>query len=473
MQAPVRRSASSRVLMMENDARAGLRVLQVNTNDGRGGAARVATSLHRAYRARGLESWLVVGHKLGDDEYTLPIRHDRASAWWQRPLWQAADSAARDRSRRARWLRNVFQAAAEPGRLADHWQGYEDFRYPGTAQLLDLPGEPVDILHLHNLHGRYFDLRQLPQLTANVPTVLSPHDAWLLSGHCAHSLGCERWRTGCGHCPDLRIQPAILRDATAENWLRKREIFARSRYHVAVPCRWLADRILASPLAAGAASTHIIPHGVDLSLFRPGDQIAARQALGLPGDRQIILMAGNDMTRNPWKGYATARAAFARLASERQTDPLLVLVLGDTAAEEHLPGVTIRFVPYVHETAVLTHYYQAADLFLSTAREELWGLAITEAMACGTPVVATAVGGTPEQITSWEGAAPEKANGILVQPDDADGVARALTRLLNDDAVRRELGRNAELRAHSEFDINNQVAQYLALYGEILDAWPG
>ena len=91
--------------MLENNAGERLRIVQVNTNDGRGGAARVATSLHNAYRTRGLESWLVVGQKLGSDEYTLPIRHDRASAWWQRPLWRAAESAARYRSRRARWAK--------------------------------------------------------------------------------------------------------------------------------------------------------------------------------------------------------------------------------------------------------------------------------------------------------------------------------------------------------------------------------
>jgi hypothetical protein len=58
--------------------------------------------------------------------------------------------------------------------------------------------------------------------------MLTLHDAWLLSGHCAHSFDCQRWKTGCGECPDLDVYPASPRDATACNWRRKREILAEA-----------------------------------------------------------------------------------------------------------------------------------------------------------------------------------------------------------------------------------------------------
>ena len=51
-----------------------------------------------------------------------------------------------------------------------------------------------------------------------MPVALTLHDEWLLTGHCAYTLGCERWRIGCGRCPDLTIYPAIRRDSTAENF---------------------------------------------------------------------------------------------------------------------------------------------------------------------------------------------------------------------------------------------------------------
>ena len=109
-----------------------------------------------------------------------------------------------------------------------------------------------------------------------MPTVLTLHDAWLLSGHCAHSFDCERWKTGCGECPDLTIEPAIRRDATADNWVRKRDIYARSRLYVATPSPWLMGRVEQSMLAPAVEQARVIPNGVDLSVFRPADKRSIR-----------------------------------------------------------------------------------------------------------------------------------------------------------------------------------------------------
>lgn len=448
-----------------------LNILQVNSVDVGGGSARVAAALHHAYRKRGHNAWLTVGHKLGGDSHTLPIGHDLAASRWRRPFWRAESIVAQRRFRAFRWLRYALLMAADPRRVADWYQGYEDFRYPGTARLLDSTGPAIDMLHFHNLHGRYFDLRQLPRLTAMAPSILSLHDAWLLSGHCAHSLDCERWRQGCGHCPDLSLYPAVLRDATAENWQRKQEIYERSRYHVISPCQWLADRVIDSPLAAGLLGIRVIPHGVDLSRFQPGNLSLARRQLALPQNEQIILMVANGMRRNPWKGFQVAHQAFSTLSGQGRQKPLLVLVIGDSAAEEKLGNVTIRYVPFLRDQASLARYYQAADLFLSASIAEVSPLSIMEALASGTPVVATAVGGVPEQITSWPLAAADSANGILVPSGDSAAMADAMTRLLDDELLRQALGRNALQRARAEFDFDVQVERYLAYYREIIDAY--
>ena len=72
--------------------------------------------------------------------------------------------------------------------------------FPGSHRVLDVTPAPPDILHCHNLHGEYFDLRILPELTRRLPVVLTLHDAWLLGGGCAHSVDCDRWRDDCGDC---------------------------------------------------------------------------------------------------------------------------------------------------------------------------------------------------------------------------------------------------------------------------------
>ncbi len=445
-----------------------MKILQVNTYDTRGGAARVATSLHQAFRSRGHESWLAVGHKLGDDPHILPVGQSLSDRSWQHQIGRVENVVARRRFRGARMLRSTLRMVANPYHIVDWYRGYEDFRYLSTKHLLDLPGTAVDILHLHNLHGHYFDLRQLPNLTREIPTIISLHDAWLLSGHCAFSFGCDRWQTGCGNCPDLDIQPAIRRDATAENWQRKKGIYSISNYHVIAPSKWLGDKLTDSPLAAGLLSSRVIPHGIDLNIFQPNDKTSARHKLGLPETGPIILMVANGFRDNPWKDFNTARKVFRQLARIVKMQRITVIALGDSLPDEQYGNVLVRFVPYIRDSTHLSSYYQAADLLLSTSKVEVWGLAISEALACGTPVVATAVGGVPEQITSWYQNDANSANGILATPEDAIGLADGLAFLLNDSSLRQRLGQTASIRARTELDFETQVERYLSFYREIL-----
>ena len=76
--------------------------------------------------------------------------------------------------------------------------GHENFNFPETRYVLGRAPAPIDLMHCHNLHGGYFDLRRLRSLSRRLPVVVTLHDAWLLSGHCAHSFTCERWKCGCG-----------------------------------------------------------------------------------------------------------------------------------------------------------------------------------------------------------------------------------------------------------------------------------
>jgi glycosyltransferase involved in cell wall biosynthesis len=200
-----------------------MRILQVSTADSRGGAEKVAWNLFKAYQARGLDSWLAVGEKHGQDPDVFVVPNEQARSGWSRFFlkWSQRSGEKEAGGLLTAGIRRVAGALAEPGRRLDYYRGIEDFRYPGTARLLDLPGKWPDILHAHNLHGYYFDLRLLPWLTRQVPVLLTLHDAWMLSGHCAHSFDCERWMAGCGSCPDLSIYPEIRRDATAFNWRRK------------------------------------------------------------------------------------------------------------------------------------------------------------------------------------------------------------------------------------------------------------
>ncbi|HEY3082185.1 MAG TPA: glycosyltransferase [Chloroflexota bacterium] len=447
------------------------RVLQVSTSDVGGGAEKIALSLHRAYRARGYESWLAVGAGGSSADGVVVMPNDAERGPWARAVIGAA-SPLRPLVGRVRgaWLARhlLVDYLAQPGRAIERLRGHEDFDFPATWRLLRLPPERPDILHGHNLHGGYFDLRALPWLSRQLPLVLTLHDAWLLSGHCAHSFDCERWRTGCGHCPDLTIYPAIPRDATATNWRRKQGIYARSRLYVATPSAWLAERVRASMLAAGTADLRVIPNGVDRTVFRRHDRAAARAELGIDPGALVLLFAANGIRRNIWKDYRTLRAAIGLLAAQSPDLPLVLLGLGDNGPPERIGEAQVRFVPHQRDPAVVARYYQAADLYVHAARVDTFPTTVIEALACGVPVVATAVGGIPEQVRSL---AHEHPTGILTPPGDAAALARAVTDLLRDPALRGRLTANAAADAADRFDLGRQADAYLSWYAEVRRDW--
>jgi len=455
-----------------------LSVLQVNTHDSRGGAARVAMGMHRVFRGRGIDAWLAVGRKQSGEEGVLRIPNEEGRSRYTSSMLRASERVRRFSGkvpgawRTAEALRN----AADLRRWRDVMRGREDFSFPATWSLRDLPPRRPDIVHCHNLHGEYFDLRALPAIGREGPLVMTLHDAWLLGGHCAHPLLCDRWESGCRDCPDLSIYPAVRKDATEYNWRRKREIYSESRLHVSAPSRWLMDRVERSILRPAVVSSKVIPNGVDLTVFRPGDRRSVRGRLGLPPDARILLFAADWLERNVFKDFATVRDAVARTAETRPRESLLFLAVGDRGGTEKAGAADIRILPYQPDPVVMADYYRSADLYLHAAKVETFPLTLLEALACGTPVVATAVGGIPEIVRSLgprrhgSEREPDDPSGILVPPGDSEAMARGIDRLLCDEGLRRRLGENGTRDARTRFDLLRQVQTYVEWYETLLGA---
>ena len=428
-----------------------LAIAQVNASAGGGGAEGIARQLHRGFRSRGHDATLFVGRgpATGPGVRTFP----------------------------ADWQTRLRHALVGPLRIADRRRGRESFHYPATRRLLANLARTADIVHLHNLHGGFFDLRVLPELSRAVPVVLTLHDAWLLSGHCAHSFECERWRTGCGSCPDLRIYPAVEVDDTAANWQRKRAIYRRAQLHAAVPSAWLARRVEASMLAPAIEELRVIPNGVDLATFRTGDRQAARLELGIAGHDPILLYVGSELATNPFKDLATVERA-AAIAAELLERNLTLILLGDRGDERRTGRVAIRSIPFQEAADDTARHYQAADLLVHAAHADTFPTTVLEAMACGTPVIATAVGGIAEQVRSTAGSVNDaqwtahdrhEATGVLVPRADAEGMGAAIAVVLRDEPLRLQLGRNAARTAAREYDAEQQCAVYLDWYHHILE----
>jgi len=432
-------------------------ILQVGTSDRAGGAERVMMDLHAEYQRRGLDAWVAVGFKRTDAPNVLEMPNDAGRSAWARALGGASARMGAARGGVRRGAARALLYLSDPARYSAVLAGREDMDYPATRRLLDLPPRTPGTLHLHNLHGGYFDVRALPALTSQVPTVITLHDAWLLTGHCAHPFACAGWRTGCVECPYLDIPIAISRDAAAANLRLKRTALSSSRFALVAPSAWLMKMAEETGVAEMAITSRVIPNGVDTRLFTPGDKSAARSRLGLPAEAEIVLVSGQSLVDNPYKDFPTLAKALPILRASRGEKLLLVALGSDAAAAPSLPGTV--HVPFTEDAEAVTAYLQAADVYAHPARAENLPLSVIEAMACGTPVVATRVGGIPELIE-------DGVTGLLAEPGDASGLARAIATLLGDPALRARLSEAALATVPVRYTLPRMAEAYLGLYRE-------
>ncbi len=244
-----------------------------------------------------------------------------------------------------------------------------------------------------------------------------------------------------------------------------------------------ADRLIASTdqeagdlitlYAADPDRVHTIAPGVDLDRFSPGDVAAARAAVGVPADAVVLLFVGRIQ---PLKAPDVMLRAAARLV---QDDPdlarrLRVLVVGapsgsgldaPLALSELAAGLGIseqvRFAPPVPPDR-LADYYRAADVTVVPSYNESFGLVALESQACGTPVVAAAVGGLTTAVAAGR-------SGLLIPGHDPADYAAAVRRIVDDPAFARDLSAGAV--AHSaDFSWDRTAAELITAYTEAMVA---
>jgi glycosyltransferase involved in cell wall biosynthesis len=182
----------------------------------------------------------------------------------------------------------------------------------------------------------------------------------------------------------------------------------------------------------------------------------------------------------PWGDAETLRKAMAQMVAQGSARHTIAIAVGIDSTLALPPGFEVRRFPYTSSPAAMARYYQAADCYVHCARIDTFPTAILEALACGTPVVASAVGGIPEQIRPIDPAsirsqssAIETATGVLVPSGDAPALADAIVTLLADGPGPHRIGRNAADDARVRFDVGQQIDGYLSWYRTIIEHWNG
>ena len=322
-------------------------------------------------------------------------------------------------------------------------------------------------------------IEYLPEFTANFARFMGKeaypiiHTNYWLSGqvglqlrqkhalqwvHTYHSLGAVKYQSS-------EHMPAI----------------ARTRLDVERQILEQADRVVAtSPqeqehmnsLLSQWGAIDVIPCGTNLDKFRLIPKAEARAKLKQKADEKIVLYVGRF---DPRKGIATLVKACAQLKQEGETDRLRLIIVGgshpercDGTEEQRIRQMThdlglsdcTTFAGQVnHET--LPFYYAAADVCVVPSHYEPFGLVAIEAMACGTPVIASNVGGLKFTVV------PEKT-GLLVPPKEVAAFGRAIARILNHPEWAKRLGRQAASRTQKYFAWSGVATELSQLYSTLL-----
>lgn len=273
----------------------------------------------------------------------------------------------------------------------------------------------------------------------------------------------------------LTATPAVATIHTMSLPTQEASVTRATGTHLITVCQQAYAQALA--LGVRPDSVSLIPNGVDTTIFKPdgnGDEF--RRALGVPPGAPLVGFVG----RLAWEKGPDKFVQMAGRVHQHRADAHFVLV-GEGPMERELVDLIecMNLADFVHLTGLRldTHeIYLAFDVFVQTSRSEAMPLAILEAMACGLPVAAIAVGGVAEQVEAG-------TTGILLQPGewpgvaspfagDWEGVASALLMLLDHPALLKKMGQAGRRRAEEFFDLSRSVGETGELFQRLAQHKP-
>lgn len=303
-----------------------------------------------------------------------------------------------------------------------------------------------DVIHIHNLHGYYVNYKILFAYlnTTSIQVVITMHDCWYLTGHCVHfvTASCDKWRSGCGSCPQIHSVPrSLFVDNSAKNHRLKRQLIAANK-HLTIVCvsRWLEQYVRQSMYKDH--DIRLIHNGIDLNMFRP--------AASVHNERVRILGIGN-----PWSKAKGLYDIFKLRTLLPETDYEIVLVGLSPKQLKVLPeGIT--GLPPTYDQQELAGIYSHSDIFVNPTYADTFPTTNIEAMASGLPVVTYRTGGSPETIS------PD--TGIVVEQGDVEALAAAVKSLRERPIPREQCRRRAEML----YNKDERFADYVSLYESLI-----
>ncbi len=415
-----------------------MKVVHLSHTDGGAGAGRAAYRIHSALRSLDVDSRMLVSQKRSADPSVQAMSGSGLGHWRVRVAEYLEARTGRALARDA----SVFLSPAR----------YGHFR-PARAAMV----READVVALYWINGAYISPESLAAI--NKPLVWRLSDVWPFTGGCHYPGTCERFQSQCGECPQLR-QPGP-EDAAHHLWLRKKDAWRALDLTVVAPSNWMASLARRSSLFADRR-VEVIPTGVDLERYCPGDRAAARARWGLPQDRLLILFGAMSPTEDKRKGYWELRQALEVVAQSPLATRIQVVVFGsDQLLPADLLPIPVVSLGRLHGDEALSAAYNCADVVVVPSLEDNLPNVALEAIACGAPVVAFDVCGMPDiALDGW--------NGRLVAKGDSASLGRAILEILSDGQLLSAMRSNARNHSEKNFSLSGQARSYLRLYDQVL-----
>lgn len=411
-----------------------MNVLLLNTYDW-GGAGTATTRIHRGLRRIGVDSRLLVANRRGDEPGVIGPAGQFGRAYAMARI--VLDSVP---------LR-PFGPPDSPFSVC-----WLPSRVHHRIQRLD-----PELVHLNWVGDGFLNVKDLRKFGR--PIVWRLPDMWALTGGCHYSDGCDRFEEHCGRCP--RLGRDVKHDPTWWTLRRKRKAWTDLDITVVAPSTWLADQADRSAIF-GHQRVEVIPNGLDTETFKPYDQAFARDAFDLPTDRQLLLFGSINPTSDARKGFGYLRQALRSLADTDQAADLTLVVFGAEAPDDPPDlGFETHYVGYLDDDVSLALLYAAADVMVVPSKYEGFGQTVTEAQACGTPVVAFDATGPKDTVV-------HKETGYLAEPYDPKDFAAGIIWVVADAERRTELSAAARERTARKYSLEEVAKQYRELYRGLL-----
>lgn len=336
--------------------------------------------------------------------------------------------------------------------------GTQSFFSPFNFELFSNPFFlEADVVHYHLVHNFPFNLFFLPLLSKLKASVWTIHDPWIATGRCVYPLDCNLWKNGCGVCPDLTTPFSMEKDNSALNWQIKKMIFDQCDIDLIVASSYMKNLLLESPLLHNK-NIHLIPFGLDLSLFKPEPHKNnnIRQMYNIKEDEIVIAFRG---TLSAFKGFDFVKKALKLLNVDKK---ICLLSVGETnLLKEFENQYKIVELGWVFDDNQMISIYNAADIFLMPSEREAFGMMAMEAMACAKPIIVFQGTALPETV-----AAPDC--GIAVDMGDVKALVQNLEELIMNPRKRAQIADNALNYARKVYNKDRYVNDVIKVYEEAI-----